>query len=244
MNTTSIYHRLSEDHVRLFLSGESLFATGRSLQVIAWSAGAERLLGFSANEALGKSCCQLISCDSGPEKPLCHEYFAGVLSGSMKDPIPSFDCPMRTKSGRDVPVNVSTVLVSSEQPEQTVLIHLLRDLSHELETFDLLHRVASHAAKLTSKRLHSQGAPPLIPASPAALGAAKTGEVGGGLPSITAREKEVLLLLAEGTSTDALAGRLFISPRTARNHIQNLLAKLGVHSRLEAVALARSRGLI
>jgi PAS domain S-box-containing protein len=239
MNITSIYHRLSEDDARLVLSGESLFATGRSLQVIAWSAGAERLLGFSASEALGRSCCQLISCDSGPEKPLCHQYFAGVLSGSTKEPIPAFDCPMRTKSGRDVPVNVSTVLVSSERPENTVLIHILRDLSHELETFDLLHRVASHAAKLTSKRLHQGGAPLMMPAA-----AAQTREAGGTLPSITAREKEVLLLLAEGASTDALAGRLFISPRTARNHIQNLLAKLGVHSRLEAVALARSRGLI
>lgn len=236
---TSISHRLSEDDARLILAGESLFATGRSLQVIAWSAGAERLLGFSASEALGKSCCQLISCDSGPEKPLCHHYFADVLNGSTKEPIPAFDCPMRTKSGRDVPVNVSTVLVSSERPEHTVLIHILRDLSHELETFDLLHRVASHAAKLTSKRLH-QGGPPLMrPAAPAA-----TNELGGMLPAITAREKEVLLLLAEGASTDALAGRLFISPRTARNHIQNLLAKLGVHSRLEAVALARSKGLI
>lgn len=44
--------------------------------------------------------------------------------------------------------------------------------------------------------------------------------------------------LAAGMDTRMIASMLFISPITVRNHIQNLLRKLGVHSRLEAVALA------
>lgn len=61
---------------------------------------------------------------------------------------------------------------------------------------------------------------------------------------LTPRELEVLELLAAGTSNDALVVRLGISRNTVRNHVQNLLTKLGVHSRLEAVALATREGLL
>ena len=52
----------------------------------------------------------------------------------------------------------------------------------------------------------------------------------------------MLELLVEGVSTRGIAERLFVSVNTARNHVQRVLAKLGVHSRLEAVALASRRG--
>jgi two-component system nitrate/nitrite response regulator NarL len=55
---------------------------------------------------------------------------------------------------------------------------------------------------------------------------------------LTARETEVLDGLARGASTIGLAGALHVSPATARTHVHNVLAKLGVHTRLEAVAYA------
>lgn len=61
---------------------------------------------------------------------------------------------------------------------------------------------------------------------------------------LTARELEVLELLAEGLSGDAIASRLYLSPNTVRNHVQNLLPKLGAHSRLEAVSIATRAGLL
>ena len=61
---------------------------------------------------------------------------------------------------------------------------------------------------------------------------------------LTPREREVLDLLADGSSKEAIAERLFLSTNTVRNHIQNILIKLGVHSRLEAVALASREGLV
>lgn len=61
---------------------------------------------------------------------------------------------------------------------------------------------------------------------------------------LTARELEVLELLAAGTPNIELAQRMGISRNTVRNHVQNLLTKLGVHSRLEAVALANREGLL
>jgi len=61
---------------------------------------------------------------------------------------------------------------------------------------------------------------------------------------LTAREREVLELLVDGTPNNELAERMGISRNTVRNHVQNLLNKLGVHSRLEAVALATREGLV
>ena len=61
---------------------------------------------------------------------------------------------------------------------------------------------------------------------------------------LTHREVEVLEHLVRGESGKQIARALGISYSTSRTHIQNVLAKLGVHSRLEAVALAVDRGLI
>jgi DNA-binding NarL/FixJ family response regulator len=61
------------------------------------------------------------------------------------------------------------------------------------------------------------------------------------LAVLTQREREVLSWLADGAGRLEVAQRLHVSPHTVRAHLQNLMAKLGVHSTLEAVALTRSR---
>jgi DNA-binding NarL/FixJ family response regulator len=61
---------------------------------------------------------------------------------------------------------------------------------------------------------------------------------------LTAREREVLALLADGLSTEAIERELFVSRHTVRNHVQRVMAKLGAHSRLEAVTIGVRRGLI
>jgi len=61
---------------------------------------------------------------------------------------------------------------------------------------------------------------------------------------LTAREREILELIAEGLTNGAIAKRLFISVNTVRNHVQNVLAKLDAHSKLEALSIAIRNGLI
>jgi DNA-binding NarL/FixJ family response regulator len=61
---------------------------------------------------------------------------------------------------------------------------------------------------------------------------------------LTAREVEVLSALAVGSSTGTIAADLLLAPNTVRNHIQNILTKLGAHSKLEAVAIAHRDGLV
>lgn len=61
---------------------------------------------------------------------------------------------------------------------------------------------------------------------------------------LTARERQCLALLAEGLGTTAMARRLGISATTVRTHVQAVLSKLGVHSRLEAASLAVRHALV
>jgi len=64
------------------------------------------------------------------------------------------------------------------------------------------------------------------------------------LEELTAREREVLMLLADGHSQTEIAGNLYISTKTVGTHIQRVLAKLGVHSRAQAVAVAHRAGVV
>jgi DNA-binding NarL/FixJ family response regulator len=63
------------------------------------------------------------------------------------------------------------------------------------------------------------------------------------LAGITAREREVLTLVASGLSNSELAEKLYISPATAKTHVAHLLAKLGARDRVQLVILAYQAGL-
>ena len=63
-------------------------------------------------------------------------------------------------------------------------------------------------------------------------------------PGLTPRQTEILRLLDRGYSTRQMAEELHISTETVRNHVRNVLQELGVHSRLEAVTLARREHIV
>jgi DNA-binding CsgD family transcriptional regulator len=104
---------------------------------------------------------------------------------------------------------------------------------------------AARAAHQAATRL---GAAPLQSALEALARRGRL-DLGVGLPAqralagLTPRELEILRLLVEGRSNRQIAEQLFISGKTASVHVTNLTAKLGVHSRLEAAAMARRLGL-
>jgi len=64
------------------------------------------------------------------------------------------------------------------------------------------------------------------------------------MPPLTLREEEVLKLMSEGLRNKEIAVRLGVTERTATFHVGNVLAKLGADGRVEAIHLARKRGLI
>jgi DNA-binding CsgD family transcriptional regulator len=120
-----------------------------------------------------------------------------------------------------VPAEVSILHVVAPSPDLFFLVHLLQ--------------------------AHDQGPSPGAEAEalpPAA--ALATARVSPDLRArkLTAREVEILGMLAAGHTTPEMAARLHISRLTARNHLQNILDKLEVHSKSEAVAFAFQKRLV
>jgi predicted ATPase/DNA-binding CsgD family transcriptional regulator/DNA-binding XRE family transcriptional regulator len=92
---------------------------------------------------------------------------------------------------------------------------------------------------------HERGVAPDVgrPATPATMAPAPAPD--GAFPeSLTAREAEVLRLMADGLANQAIAARLFIGVGTVKTHVNRLFAKLGATSRTQAVARARALGLL
>lgn len=92
-------------------------------------------------------------------------------------------------------------------------------------------------------RSANSGRPTLAPEATEALIRAKTGPPKPG-SDLSEREQEVLGLIAEGLSNDEIAGRLMISPATARHHVSACIQKLGAANRAQAASLAVKHRLI
>ncbi|QZN87673.1 response regulator transcription factor [Cellulomonas sp. C5510] len=90
------------------------------------------------------------------------------------------------------------------------------------------------APEVTRRVLASVPVPAPEPAAPDAPG----------LGRLTAREREVLVLLGEGRSNQQVAQALTVSETTAKTHVSRVLAKLGCRTRLEAAAVAHRAGLV
>ena len=108
------------------------------------------------------------------------------------------------------------------------MVHLFRDATKKKQREQFILQMLEEAERLQAATL-----PPM----PAPTGQSLADE-------LTDREREVLALLAQGLNTNDIAKSLSISSSTVRNHVQNILNKLQVHSRLEAVAYAFEHGLV
>jgi pimeloyl-ACP methyl ester carboxylesterase/DNA-binding CsgD family transcriptional regulator len=93
------------------------------------------------------------------------------------------------------------------------------------------------------KLLASEPAWPRFLAEIRAFLGAEPATAAAAFPELTAREKEVLELMARGLANDEIAARLGISPKTVRNQVSALFDKLGVSSRAQAIVRAREAGL-
>ena len=67
---------------------------------------------------------------------------------------------------------------------------------------------------------------------------------GAALAELTPREREILTLVGLGLSNDEIAGQLFISPATAKTHVNRTMTKLGVRDRPQLVIVAYESGLV
>ena len=106
-----------------------------------------------------------------------------------------------------------------------------------------LSKTRSLAEVTTAVRSAAQGEASVSPELLSRL-LAKLTRTPGLQPDLTPREQEVLAMLAQGLPNAAIAAELSVSVNTVRNHVANLSAKLGAHSKLEALTIAIQRGLL
>jgi PAS domain S-box-containing protein len=197
-------------------AGDGAFVIGADGRIVFWNRAAERILGYTAREVTGRPCCDVMQGWDGHDNRLCYEGCHVRALVNQGDPVQNFDMRTRTKAGQPVWVNISILHVPNARPGG-LIIHLFRDVTASRELLRLVHE------RLAQAQGREEGAGPAEP--------------------LTRRELEVLRLLAAGVRSRDMAERLHVSPATIKNHVQNILVKLNVHSRLEAVAYAHRHRL-
>jgi PAS domain S-box-containing protein len=195
------------------------FAIDADGRIVLWNRAAESMLGHTEREVVGRQCCDLLMGDDENGNRLCCRGCHIKEIARTGTPVHTFDMRTRTKSGSPIWVNVSTLRVSNNGAGDRT-VHLIRDVTATREILSLIR-----------ERL-ATSTPAPGPAGPE------------GNTTLTRREIEILHIIASGLSTKDTALRLHVSPATVRNHVQNILGKLGAHSRLEAVAYANRHRLI
>lgn len=208
-------------------TADGVLAVDREHRIVFWNEAAEQLLGLTANEVLGKYCYDVISGHDESGRMLCQADCLDKMGCLEREAVPTRDIVIRTKTGQKAWLSLSTVLVPSTWKDLCVLIHFFRNVTYLKE----LERSAQQYLTVISKVFEGKDR--------------GLNEVPLSAPqNLTPREREILRRLASGVTTKAIAEDLSISPATARNHIHNMLVKLGVQNRLEAVTFALRRGLI
>jgi two-component system, NarL family, response regulator LiaR len=166
---------------------------------------------------------------------LCSQVSPDVILMDLM--MPDMDGATATRLIRQQFPKVQVVALTSYKEEQVVqaalqagaIGYLLKDVSAD----ELARAIrAAHAGRAT---LSPEAAQALVHAAnqPPAPG-----------HDLTERERAVLALMVEGLSNAQIAARLVVSPSTIKSHVSNILSKLGVSSRSEAVALALRSGLV
>jgi DNA-binding CsgD family transcriptional regulator/tetratricopeptide (TPR) repeat protein len=152
-------------------------------------------------------------------------------------------------------------LAGTDAPPQDVLVDTWRDTEQLFADFGHVHELAAvrttlagilratgdpagarEVGDLAREAAHRLGAAPLLEALKAAGSTPTRGD--GPSDTLTAREAEILALVAEGRSNGEIGKQLFISSKTVSVHVSNILGKLGAAGRTEAAAIARRRGLL
>jgi PAS domain S-box-containing protein len=196
-------------------TADGCFVVDRRRRIVQWNDAAADLLGRSADEVAGKTCYEVMR---------AADEHGCVFCG------PTCLIWLQTMRGRLVANRRLVVLDRDGEQRSIILCTVLMPASYPGGPY-VIHYILPGQVTTVSTR-------PLRDAVPDETGDASNP------PTLTNREREVLVLLAQGATTGQVAEGLTISRTTARNHIQHVMGKLAAHSRLEAVALAQRHGLL
>ncbi len=204
-------------------SPDAVFVTDRHNHIVFWNRSAERVLGYSAEEVVGSSCASALQgCDVYGNR-YCSESCPVTQMAVRNETVRHFDLRFRSKDQRTVTVDVSILNLAVRAPDHFLLVHVMRP---------------SERPEASARQAEEIVSPPRSPLT------VVRESLDVRARKLTSREVDVIGMLAAGHTTPEIASRLHISTLTARNHIQNVLEKLEVHSKAEAVAFAFQKRLL
>lgn len=197
--------------LRIGASPEPAFIIDIDGKITEWGTAAAELLGMTARSAVGRRCYDVVRGRLPDGEPVCRSgcpYLAGLAEDRGAAPFDMDVTPRRRGSGAPPPrrlVEIRHVALHSEAGGHPLMLHLLHDV--------------------TLSRRHER------------MGRRVEAIKDGGAIStrLTKRETDVFRLMAAGLSAREIADRLGIRHGTARNHVQQILEKLGARSRVDAV---------
>lgn len=209
-------------------AADGAFVVDEQLRIRFWNETAEEILGFGNGDVYGQKCYQLLQGHDEENRLICRSCCQVACLALQAEPVSNYDIHMRTNNGERKWLNVSIITTKmGENGDKKMIVHLFRDISKKKNDEMFFRQILE-----TAQRYHNIPNELDESLDPHDL-----------IESLTGREREVLTLLTRGLSSQEIADDLSISRNTARNHIQRVLQKLQVHSRLEAVTFALRNGL-
>lgn len=203
---------------RVMNSRDAAFAVDPAGRIIVWNRRCEELFGQPARNILGRHCWAVLDGADASGNVYCYRNCPVTHQSRHlpERPVREFPLCVRIADEKRKFFLLSTKVVRDDDAIEAVVHYLREDPAHPMLAVAAGAATASVAADET--------------AADASI-------------TLTAREKEILHFLAEGLTTTQIAETLFISRVTVRNHIQKILQKLGVHTKLAAVAFAYQHNL-
>jgi DNA-binding CsgD family transcriptional regulator len=204
-------------------SPDAVFFTDRQNTVVAWNLSAERLLGYPAEGVLGANCSTLLGgCDVWGNR-YCSEHCPVKEMAARAEPVHHFELKLKTPNRGMVAMDLTILQVAAPPPNHFYLAHILHPSQHQ------------PAAPMEEEALSAPPRTSMTAARDSADARAR---------KLTPREVEILGLMAAGRTSGEIASLLSLSTLTVRNHAQNILDKLEVRSKAEAVAFAFQKHLV
>lgn len=208
-------------------TSDAAFAIDGEGYIVVWNQAAGVMFGVSAKEAVGKPCGELLE---GMDEcgPVCSSDCTVQQAVRARRPVTNFDIQAKTDAGRRW-CNVSVMSAEVGNSKRPYAIHIVRPIDTRKRLEMLVRDFMISETKLPEEQVKALVSATRSPARQNTL---------------SGREIEVLRLLGKGATTSAIAGELHVSRTTVNNHIQHILRKLCVHTRLEAIRRAEVAGLI